>query len=63
MTDKETAIADLIDNDKYVLIILTDIPNNPTKQTIKIHTDCVDTAMIIMDEAIELMKTNAETNL
>ena len=60
MTDKESAIQDLTDNEKYVLIILTDLPND--KQKIKIHTHHGDEGEIICEAGLKLMKTDGNFN-
>lgn len=57
-SDKEEAIADLYDNDRYVLILLTDLPDN--KQKIKIHTHHGDEGEIMCEEALKIMKTDVD---
>ena len=58
LTEKELAILALTENDRYVLIVLTDIDNKTQK--IKIHTHHGDEGEIICEEALRIMKTNAD---
>jgi len=58
MTDKQSAIQDLTDNEKYVLIILTDLPDS--KQNIRIHTHNGDEADLICEAASKLMKNDTK---
>ena len=61
MTDKQTAIADLSRNEKYVVIILDKVVKG--KQKIRVHTHSNDDGELMLIEALKIMKADADTEV